>query len=95
MDTTQGNHHSAGDESGLPTIQRVISVLWPSFIVAGIATIITFTVFDPLQIAACMGEPGVTRLGAYSTGFFLFWVFAAASSGLTCYFRKPTDTIDG
>ncbi|HHJ12143.1 MAG TPA: hypothetical protein ENK00_03085 [Chromatiales bacterium] len=95
METTHGDHHAGGPDADLPAIQQVVSVLWPSFLTAGIATIVTFTVFDPLQIAQCMGEPGLTRLGAYSTGFFVFWLFAAASSGLTCYFRRPTDRIRG
>ena len=36
--------------SEIPTIQKVIAVLWPSFLVAGIETIVFFTIFDPLNV---------------------------------------------
>jgi len=77
-------------ESEIPVIQQVISVLWPSFLTAGIATIFTFTFFDPQEIVACMGHNiRINRLGIYSLGFFLFWLLTSSSCALTCYFRRP------
>lgn len=76
--------------SAIPTIQRVISVLWPSFLIAGVATIMCFTVFDPAEIAACLGIDHIDRSGAYTVGFFLFWLMNVASSLLTVYFLRPT-----
>jgi hypothetical protein len=70
----------------IPVIQRVIAVLWPSFIVAGIQTIVFFTLFDPLYVFT---EYDVTRVGAYSIGFFLFWGFAILPCILTLYFSRP------
>jgi hypothetical protein len=75
----------------IPKIQWVISVLWPSFLVAGVATIVTFTAFDPAEISACIGGPEISRIGAYSLGFFLFWLMTSLSSLLTCYFQRPCD----
>ena len=74
----------------LPLVQKVVAVLWPSFLMAGVATVIFFTVFDPQEISLCMGgsEP-VDRLGAYTLGFFAFWLLTSVSSALTCYFRRP------
>lgn len=67
-------------------MQRMIQVLWPSFIVAGAMDIVLFTLLDPLELIY-QGSPLFdTRLDAYSVGFFLFWLFGAASSILTCYF---------
>jgi len=54
--------------SNIPTIQKVIAVLWPSFLVAGVETIVFFTIFDPLNVFI---DYDVSRLGAYSIGFFL------------------------
>jgi len=77
-------------ESQIPVVQQVISVLWPSFLTAGIATIFTFTFFDPQEIVACMGHNvTINRLGIYSLGFFLFWLLTSSTCALTCYFRRP------
>ncbi|MEJ2061196.1 MAG: hypothetical protein P8Y64_12050 [Gammaproteobacteria bacterium] len=86
--------NSSSTEQGIPTIQRVISVFWPSFLTAGIATILFFTAFDPDALAAAAGYPPISRLAGYSIGFFAFWLLTATSCALTCYFRKPVDQID-
>ncbi|MCP4077875.1 MAG: hypothetical protein GY744_17025 [Gammaproteobacteria bacterium] len=70
----------------IPTIQKVIAVLWPSFLVAGVETVVFFTIFDPLNVFI---DYDVTRLGAYSIGFFLFWAFAILPCILTLYFARP------
>lgn len=68
-------------------MRRIIQVLWPSFIVAGAMDIILFTLFDPMAMNYQDSPLFKTRLGAYSVVFFLFWLFCAASSALTCYFQ--------
>lgn len=70
----------------LPKVQKLICVLWPSFLVAGVETILFFTVFDPDII---FYDYNITRLGAYSIGFFAFWFFAIIPCVLTMYFAKP------
>ena len=74
--------------SEIPTLQRVISVLWPSFLMAGAATVVTFTAFDPLEIGACLGAGSINRTGAYTVGFFLLWLLTLSSSLLTLYFQR-------
>lgn len=76
----------------IPLIQRVTAVLWPSFLYAGVATVLFFTVFDPRQQFI---EFEISRLGAYSIGFFLFWALTVASSATTLYFLlrpRPEET---
>ncbi len=70
--------------------QRVISILWPSFLVAAGATIVFFSIFDPAALLALTPYAELDRLAGYSIGFFAFWLLAAASSLLTCYFQRPT-----
>ena len=72
--------------SEIPTIQKTMAVLWPSFLVAGLETIIFFTIFDPLNVFI---DYDVSRLGAYSIGFFLFWAFTILPCILTLYFARP------
>lgn len=77
-------------KTDIPKVQRVIAVFWPSFLTAGIATVIFFTVFDPQEISLCMGaEKPISRLGAYTIGFFLFWLLTSSTCALTCYFQRP------
>lgn len=77
------------NEKQLPLVQKVISVLWPSFLTASLATILFFTTFDPTELATLGGWPELTRLGGYTIGFFCFWLLTSFSCALTCYFRKP------
>jgi hypothetical protein len=68
--------------------QRLMWILWPAFLIAGVAEVIIFTLFDP-QDMHFFGEPlGLSRTAVYSIGFFLFWAFAAASSALTCFLQR-------
>jgi hypothetical protein len=83
-DVTQSNN-----EKEITQTQNLISILWPSFLVASLTTILFFTFFDPHELGLISGYPDITRLAGYTIGFFLFWFFSAVSSALTCYFRRP------
>lgn len=72
-----------------PDVQKCIAVLWPSFIVSGIATILFFTAFDPHDFL----HWEISRLGAYSLGFFMFWLMNITSSLFTLYFNLPVKCI--
>jgi hypothetical protein len=68
--------------------QRLGWILWPAFLVAGVADGIVFSLFDPQEMHL-FGEPlELSRIGVYSIGFFLFWAFGAASSALTCLLQR-------
>ena len=76
-------------------VERIALVLWPSFIVGGIGTICFFSLFDPetLPFSSMVVPFNDTRLAddrllVYSVGFFLFWMFAAASSWLTSFLQR-------
>jgi len=75
--------------SQIPKIQQVVAVLWPSFLTAGLATILFFTAFDPQLLAELAGYGEISRLAGYTIGFFLFWLLTAGTCALTCYFQKP------
>ena len=81
-------------KSEIPTIQKIIAVLWPSFLTAGIATIIVFTAFDPQLIWHASGYGEISRLAGYTIGFFAFWLLTASTCALTCYFQKPCHKAD-
>lgn len=73
---------------------KSILVLWPSFLVAGILNSLFFTLFDPLELSLG-GEPLFeSRVVAYSCGFFICWLFAGLSSGLTLFFERDSEQIN-
>ena len=75
-------------------MQRAIWVMWPSFIVGGIAEGIFFTLFDPMELNL-LGQPlGLSRTAVYTLGFFAFWLLAAASSAFTCFLQRPAADIN-
>lgn len=75
-------------------MRKIIWILWPSFIVAGIAETVFFTFFDPMDLHL-MGDPhALGRTAVYSAGFFAFWAFAAASSAFTCFLQRTSDEIN-
>ncbi len=74
---------------GTPRVQRVSAVLWPPFLVAGLATVLFFLAIDPLDLVQAGIIPEISRLGAYTIGFFLFWLTTMSASLLTCYFLRP------
>ncbi len=89
------------DYMGDPLAQRIALVLWPSFIVGGIGTVCFFSLFDPATLPYSdsllpfdEGTVGQNRVLVYSVGFFIFWMFAAASSWLTSFLQRPPSDIN-
>ncbi|MFQ5660796.1 MAG: hypothetical protein ACE5GZ_10225 [Gammaproteobacteria bacterium] len=76
----------------IPGPQRLLAVLWLSFLMAVVATGLFFSVIDPLELKYCVSFPAVSRTGAYTIGFFLFWLLTASSSLLAVYFTYPSTT---
>ena len=70
----------------IPRIQKAISVLWPSFATAIVATGIFFSAFNPRELIPFNLDIDVSPLAAYSIGFFIFWLLAIVSSYGTLYF---------
>jgi hypothetical protein len=75
-------------------MSKLYYVLWPSFLVAGIAEIVFFTVIDP-QDLYLFGQPvHFSPLATYSIGFFAFWALCAVSSWATCFFQRSGSDIN-
>ncbi len=59
-------------------------ILWPSFLMAGVASAVVFALIDPLDVAI-FGYFRPSRDVLYAAGFFFFWLIAALSSLLTLF----------
>ncbi len=74
--------------------RKLIWVLWPSFIVAGIAEMLFFTLIDPQELYLFGEVVHFSRIATYSIGFFGFWVICAASSLTTCFFQRSARDVN-
>lgn len=73
---------------------RIMWVLWPSFLVAGVAEGIFFTVIDPQELYL-FGEPvHLSKIATYSIGFFGFWAVCASSSLMTCFLQRSAAEVN-
>lgn len=64
-----------------PVIQRLAAILWPSFIWAGVASMVLFAFADPVDLhAISFPDWQLSRTAGYSIGFLMFWSVTAASS---------------
>ncbi|MBI5921602.1 MAG: hypothetical protein HY847_08095 [Betaproteobacteria bacterium] len=74
-------------------MKQLIWILWPSFVVAGLAEVVFFTLIDPQELYL-FGEPvRISRTATYSIGFFGFWLVCAASSLFTVFIQHtPEDS---
>ena len=71
-------------------MQRLILILWPAFVVGGIAEIVFFTLVSPKELYL-FGEPvHFSPIATYSIGFICFWLLCAASSMFTCFLQRPS-----
>jgi hypothetical protein len=66
-------------------VHRILGVLWPSFLVAAVAEMVFFALFDPHDLTL-FGEPlQWSRQTVYSVGFFFLWSTCATASALTLF----------
>ena len=63
--------------------QRLMWIVWPAFLMAGVLEMLVFAVVDP-QDMHWFGSPlEMSRQAIYTVTFFVFWGIAVVSSGLT------------
>lgn len=63
--------------------QRMMWIAWPAFLMACVLDVLVFAMVDP-QDLHWFGQPiAMSRQGVYTVAFFVFWVIAMVSSGLT------------
>ena len=73
----------------------LIWILWPSFLVSGMAEGLLFTVVHPQDILFFGHQLDISDEGVYTIGFFIIWTFCAVSSALTAYILPGIESSDG
>ena len=81
--------HRAVEPPQRPLRARVLLILWPAFVMAGVLEMLVFAVVDPVALH----WPGAdtlewSRVATYSVAFLVFWVVIALSSAVTEYLAR-------
>ena len=63
-------------------------IIWPAFLVAGVAELVFFSIFDPFELHFFGAPLDWSRQAIYTLGFFGFWVLGIASSALTLLLER-------
>lgn len=75
--------------------QLAMSVLWPSFLMAGVLEMLTFAVVDPGSLHWFGGAPiEWPPLAVYTVTFFIFWGVIATGSALTQLLSVPARDVN-
>jgi len=74
--------HDASHEK--PLVRPLLMVvLWPAFLMACFATGLVFSLIDPMELVVLDERIQLHITGAYTIGFFAFWLLGILASGLT------------
>lgn len=75
--------------------RRVLTILWPAFLMAGVLEMLVFAVIDPGDMTwfglAPMDWP---RQAIYTVSFLIFWVVIATAGALTALLQAGTEDVD-
>lgn len=76
------------------TQQRLMWILWPAFLAAGVSEILVFALVDPQELH-WGGQPlGWSREAVYTVAFFVFWGISTISNGLTALLAMPASEVN-
>jgi hypothetical protein len=64
-------------------LQRLMWIVWPAFLVAGLLEVVVFAVVDPQDLHWFGRAVEMSRQGVYTLAFFVFWGITMVSSALT------------
>ncbi len=74
---------------------RALSILWPSFLMAGVLEIMVFAVIDPADMHWFGGAPmELSRMAIYTISFLIFWVVISISGALTALLTASAEDIN-
>ena len=75
-------------------IKRLMWVLWPAFLVAGLLEMLVFALVDPQDLHWAGQSLELSNQAVYTGAFFLFWLLAMLASGLTALLSMAPDEVN-
>jgi hypothetical protein len=71
--------------------QRILVVLWPAFLMAGVMETLVFAVVDPADLRWFGGaQIGWSALAIYTVSFLIFWAVFSVAGALTTLLALPS-----
>jgi len=74
--------------------QRVMWILWPAFLMAGVVEMLVFSLADPLELYWFGHHLEMSRQSVYTLAFFVFWLVISVSGALTILLSLPADEVN-
>ncbi len=74
--------------------QRLMWILWPAFLLAGVAEMLVFSLVDPEGLYWFGHHVEASRQAIYTVAFFGFWLITATSSALTVLLSLPPSEVN-
>lgn len=69
---------------------RALTVLWPAFLMAGVAEMLVFALVDPSDLRWFGGEAiGLSRQAIYTLAFLILWALISAAAAITAWLSAP------
>jgi len=72
--------HAAIESAPPRPAARLVRVLWPAFLMAGVLEMLVFTLVDPSDLHCGVTPVELSRQAVYTLAFFAFWLLV----GLAC-----------
>ena len=73
---------------------KLMWVLWPAFLAAGVLEMLVFTVIDPEDMRWMGQSLAWPRQAIYSMGFFVLWGLTAVASSLSLLLSRSGESVN-
>lgn len=70
--------------------QRLMWIIWPAFLLAGVQEMLVFALVDPEDLSWGGAPLPLSRTGIYSITFLAFWLLMMAATALTMLLSLPS-----
>ena len=75
---------------------RILTILWPAFVMAGVLEVLVFALVDPAELHGLGGSAAAwSRQTIYSLAFFAFWAVIAAASAVSLWLASQAPAEGG
>jgi hypothetical protein len=74
--------------------KRLMWIVWPAFLVAGLTEMLVFAMVDPQDLHWFGRSLAMSREAVYTLAFFVFWILALISSALTALLAMPPGEVN-
>jgi hypothetical protein len=74
--------------------KRLMWIVWPAFLMAGVMEILVFSLADPEELSWFGHQLEWSRQTVYTVSFFVFWLVLGLSGGLTLLLSLSADEVN-